>query len=181
MRSVGMIFLITGDIQSGKTSLCLDVIEAAREKGVRLGGVISPADFLAGEKMAIDLQDVRSGDRVRLAELLGDKESQISTKRWAFVPEAVEWGNQILKDAIPCDLLVIDELGPLEFDRGEGWINGFESIASGEYKAALVVIRPSLLEKALDRWEVDRVINLDEPAQQFPTGKEICESLFPAR
>lgn len=176
-----MIFVITGDIQSGKTSLCLDVIEAARESGVRLGGVISPADFLAGEKIAIDLQDVRSGERMRLAELSRDKESPISTQRWAFLPEAIEWGNQILKDAVPCDLLVIDELGPLEFDRGEGWVNGFESVASGEYQAALVVVRPSLLDKALGRWEVDRVINLDQPAQLYPTGKEIYQSLFPAR
>ncbi len=117
---------------------------------------------------------------MRLAELLRDQGSLISTQRWAFLLEAVEMGNQILMDAVPCDLLVIDELGPLEFDRGEGWVKGFESVSSGEYKAAIVVIRPSLLDKALMRWEVDRVINLDEPDQPFPTGKEIYRSLFPA-
>jgi nucleoside-triphosphatase THEP1 len=27
----------------------------------------------------------------------------------------------MLKSATPCDLLVVDELGPLEFERREGW------------------------------------------------------------
>ena len=35
--------------------------------------------------------------------------------------EVLAWGTRILQQATPCDLLVVDELGPLKFERGEGW------------------------------------------------------------
>ena len=178
MRPVSKIYLLTGGTQSGKTSLCLDLIEIARQKGIQLGGVVSPGVFLGGKKVGIDLLDLRSGECRRLAESRGESEPELATQRWAFFPETVDWGNQILDKALPCELLVIDELGPLEFHRGEGWVNGFEVLASGDFKAAVLVIRPSLLDEALKRWEVDRIIGLDDPDQPTPTGEEIFQSLI---
>ena len=164
---MGEIYLLTGGIQSGKTSLCLELIELARQGGERLGGVISPAVFAEGRKIAIDLLDLKSGKRVRLADELDQGETEISTQRWAFKPDAVAWGNQILRETVPCDLLVIDELGPLEFNREEGWIKAFDVLESGDYRSALVVIRPTLLDDALERWDVERIINVDDPDDAY--------------
>ena len=177
---MGKIYLLTGEIQSGKTNLCLDIIKIAGEEGIRLGGVISPGVFLKRQKTGIDVLDIRSGERRRLADNLGEGSPDLTTRRWAFRLDAVSWGNQILKNAIPCDLLVIDELGPLEFNRGEGWVNGFETVASGDYAAALLVIRPSLLDEARQRWDVDKIINLDDRDQPQPSGEVIFRSLTQA-
>ena len=181
MISVAKIYLLTGENQTGKTNLCLDVIKLAKQMGIQLGGVISPGVFQQGEKTAIDLLDIRSGERLRLADGIAAGKTKISTQRWAFKTYAVNRGNQILQNAIPCDLLVIDELGPLEFWRGEGWVNGFKVVASGSYKAALLVIRPSLVDEAFKRWDIDRIINLDEPGNLHPSAEEIIQSLFPNR
>ena len=178
MRSVGRIHLLTGEIQSGKTSLCLEVIEIARKAGIRLGGVISPGVFVSGEKTAIDLLDTRSGECRRLADGPGGRSSAISTKRWAFLPDTITWGNQVLKKAVPCELLMIDELGPLEFHRGEGLVTGFKTVGSGDYRAALLVIRPSLLDEALSRWNATKIINLDDLDEPLRSGKELYESLL---
>jgi hypothetical protein len=67
----------------------------------------------------------------------------------------------MLKGAIPCDLLIVDELGPLEFDKGQGWLEGFRAVDSGRYRAALLTIRPSLLDRALQRWGKAEVIDLE--------------------
>jgi nucleoside-triphosphatase THEP1 len=174
---MGEIYLLSGEIQSGKTSLCLEVIEHARREEYRLGGVVSPAVFNDGEKIAIDLLDIRSEEQRRLADLLGERDSPIATQRWAFKPGTVDWGNQILKDAVPCDLLVIDELGPLEFFREEGWVQGFETIASGSFQSALLVIRPSLLEQAFERWDVERVIRIDDPDEGLRSGEKLYHHL----
>lgn len=181
MRSVGKITLLTGEIQSGKTSLCLEVAAAAREAGVELGGVVSPGVFHEGEKIAIDVLDIRGGECRRLAEGSGGRSTAVSTQRWAFQPEAVAWGNRILERAVPCDLLVIDELGPLEFHRGEGWTNGFKTVASGDYTAALLVIRLSLLDAALNRWGIERIINLDDPDEPLRSGRDLLQSLIKHR
>jgi hypothetical protein len=69
--------------------------------------------------------------------------------------------------------LIIDELGPLEFERSEGWVEGFSALQSKEYKKALVVIRPSLVNAAKDRWEISHLINLDLTDQEILSGEDI--------
>jgi nucleoside-triphosphatase THEP1 len=175
---MGGIFIITGEIQSGKTSLCLEIAEIARDKGVQLGGLLSPGVFLEGVKVAIDALDLKTGKLVRLADSVDQGAGPLTTKRYAFYPKAVAWGNQVLEDAVPCELLLVDELGPLEFNRGQGWVKGFKAVASGDYRAALLVIRPSLLEEALSRWEVDRIYDLDDPNHSRLSGEAILRSLI---
>ena len=48
------------------------------------------------------------------------------------------------------DYLFVDELGPLELERGEGLTNAVELLKSGESKKAFVVVRPHLVCKAKD-------------------------------
>jgi hypothetical protein len=85
------------------------------------------------------------------------------TIRWAFDGEALAWGNQVLGNIHPCDLLVIDELGPLEFERGEGWMHGFTAVDDGDYTLAVVVIRPDLVDKALEKWPCANILEIDKP------------------
>ena len=64
-----------------------------------------------------------------------------------------------------CDLLVVDELGPLELVRGEGWQAALEALAQGGYCLALVVVRPELLDVLPAAWHIQRVVDLDcQPA-----------------
>ncbi len=163
--SYGKIIVLTGEIHSGKTSLCNDLFIKAKEAGVQLAGLISPAVFSEGEKTGIDVINLKNGERRRLAVLRDEEQTGLETKRWSFINETLQWGDQVLENSIPCDLLVVDELGPLEFERGEGWVSGLKAVDSGEYQAALVVIRQSLLDKASTRWNrnISRVIDLSDP------------------
>jgi nucleoside-triphosphatase THEP1 len=170
MKIMAEIVLLTGEIQSGKTNLCLDLHRKAQEAGLQVGGVISPAIFEKGEKVAIDILDLKSGNQKRLAELNAGQKSEIQTQRWSFFQDIVEWGNDKLREAVPCDLLVIDELGPLEFQREEGWVNGFHAVESGAYRVALLVIRPSLIDDAVSRWPSSRTVDLNTERFSSLTG-----------
>ena len=169
---------MTGEIQSGKTSLCLEIVEHARLRGYRLEGLISPGVFQDGQKIAIDLEDIKTGERRRLAERIEERPTELQTRRWAFIPEIAAWGNQVLERVQPCDLLLIDELGPLEFHRDQGWTAGFKAVARGDYQAALLVIRPSLLEDALNRWDDASVIDLDLPSKSFRSAETLLPYLL---
>ena len=155
------LLLLTGARESGKTSLLVKVLEKCREGGINAAGVISPAVFNNGIKTGIDLLDVRSGERRRLAELRKADSSGIMTTRWVFDTHTLDWGNQILRSAIPCDLLLIDELGPIELEKGIGLQIGITAINSGDYKAAVVVVRPELIQKALQLWPGSEVFNIE--------------------
>jgi nucleoside-triphosphatase THEP1 len=176
--SLGKIIILTGEIGSGKSNLCLDVALKAKEGGIQLAGVLSPAVFKEGEKIGIDLINLKNWDRRNLAIRRDQKKSALETGNWSFFLESVQWGNQILKDAIPCDLLIVDELGPLEFNRGEGWTSGLAAVDSGNFIAALVVIRPSLLAIAEQRWKASRIVDVSDPQTTSLSEVDLLEELL---
>ena len=56
---------------------------------------------------------------------------------------------QDLKDE---DVIIIDELGPLELEEGYGYQQALHLLDEGRYRKAVVVVRPSLLPLARVRW-----------------------------
>ena len=175
--SSGKIIILTGDIQSGKTSLCQELAQKAKEEGIQLAGLLSPGVFHEGKKSGIDVINLNNWEQRHLAVLKEKDQTGLETQRWSFYPEIVQWGNQALENAVPCDLLIVDELGPLEFNRGEGWISGLATVDSGSFQSALVVIRPSLLKMAGQRWKIFQVIDLNDPRNKTLSGEDLFSRL----
>ena len=63
---------------------------------------------------------------------------------------------------VPPRLLVVDELGPLEFVRGVGLMAGLAAVDEGRYAAAFVVVRPALVDEALRRWPDATVLDVED-------------------
>ena len=146
------ILLISGWRGVGKTLLCQRLVTAARAAGWDVAGLLSPARVVAGEKTGIEVEDLRSGQQYLLASRLAEELQGTRLGPWTFNDEKFAWGNQVLRSAVPCDILVIDELGPLEFDFGQGWVEGFRVFDSQLYHLAIVVVRPEYVDRFLGRW-----------------------------
>lgn len=159
--------ILTGLPASGKSTLCQAVVQRATEAEIDLDGVLSLPVFEEGVKIGIDLLDLGTRMRHRLANLrqIDEETTSLTTQRWAFDPQVMEIGGQILVSSTPCELLVADELGPLEFERGEGWLGGLAAVDSGDYQSALVVVRPRLLDVALKRWPDAKTLEIQSPDQ----------------
>ena len=173
----GKILILTGEIEAGKTTLCTQVADLAQEQGVDLAGVISPPVFRDEQKVAIDIIDLRSGERRRLAECTGGENRGPRTRRWHFYQETVSWGNQVLRSAVPCQLLIVDELGPLELERGEGWMDALEVLDRGEYQQSLVVIRAHLVEAVRSRWPGCEIFHFSSRMRGRDTAQELYSRL----
>ena len=187
------LLLITGSFEHGKTTLCKEVARLARREGWRVRGILSPAVFEEERKIAIDLVNISNGERRRLAHLAKSTDGGLRTIRWIFQEDVVAWGDAILGDfpgeeSSPAgtasstdEMLIVDELGPLELLRGEGWQNGITSVDAGGYNLALVVIRPNLLNLALNKWpqaEVVEVLTLEQIPQ---LAENILRSAYGSR
>jgi len=146
------LILLTGLSGIGKTTWCSQLVDLARERGLSVSGVLSPSDFKEGRKVGINIVDLQSGETRQLASLRKGDSGKIGTPRWSFNPEVTAWANHALEGSEPSDLLVMDEIGPLELLQGEGITAGLRRLDAGDYKVACVVIRTSLLPNALQRW-----------------------------
>lgn len=142
--------MLTGEREVGKTHLCQRVVEEAKERGFTCAGVISLAVFESEHKVGITLVDVGTGEERPLASA-DDLGGDVRWGRYSFVPASLAWGAEILTGATPCDLLVIDELGPLELELGRGLVKAVDVLVRGGFSLAIAVVRPALLGKLRER------------------------------
>ncbi len=177
----GKLLLLSGPSRSGKTSLCLQVIQSAQRIDLQLGGVVSPGLFAEVHKKAIMVQAVRSGETRLLATPMSTAQLQddasLRTPAWSFDPAAIAWGNEILTHSLPADLFIIDELGPLEWLQNSGWTAAFNEIDSRHYHLCLLVTRPELVEMALSRWPDASILSITSP-QDSPRLHDLILSLL---
>lgn len=145
-------YLLTAPSGAGKTTFCAELARQARLRGLDVAGILCPPIFENGLKTGILAQDLRSGETRPLAVLAAQSltpNDQLPLGQWLFSTESLAWGNAVLQTALPCDLLIVDELGPLEFFRGQGWQAALQILPRGEYRAAVIVVRPDLAQNAL--------------------------------
>lgn len=135
------IIILTGDRGIGKSTICRGVVALAQSAGWSCGGIIT---LSRGD--ARDVLDVASGD-VRCLTQSADTAQAVDQGRFRFDPRVLRWAGKKLAQATPCDLLVVDEIGPLELERGEGWANALDVLAGGDFGLALVVVRPELVAR----------------------------------
>jgi nucleoside-triphosphatase THEP1 len=149
----GHVIIVSGPRGAGKTTVIKNRLEQLRVDQLDVAGILSLPVEVNGEKVAIDGLDLRSGDIQQLAIRNSGGSGQLTTRQWQFDPDAMQWADKILAVSTPCDVLVVDEFGVLEFERGRGWMAGLKTVDDGHYRAAIVVIRPELQVKAQERWE----------------------------
>jgi len=155
------LWLLTGQRSVGKTTFCGALASHARLVGWSVGGLLTPAIFTGADKTGILVESLVTGETRPLASLDQIAAFDLQVGKWYFDRSVIEWGNQVIQNSVPCDLLIIDEFGPMEFLRHKGWWDSVDIFDSHEYLAALVVVRPELQEIACEMLNVSEVISLD--------------------
>lgn len=143
-----------GPRKIGKTSLLVRVAAHFKALGHEVQGVLSPAIFENGEKTGIRLQSLATGEERMLATRRQSEDPLDATPGYDFNAENLLWGDSILQASVPTEVLIVDELGPLEIKFGKGWQQGVAAVTSGAYDLCIVVLREELHSMVADRWQV---------------------------
>lgn len=143
---VRSLMLLSGMSGEGKTRFLLHWIEEQRQAGRKVGGVVSPGEWVDGIKTGICVQDAATGKSVPLAIWQADG--------WRFFDEGICFGADAIARAANAEVLVIDEIGPMELLAGKGWVHALDVLTSGEYQDAVVVVREKLVTEFKDRMQL---------------------------
>lgn len=113
------ILLLTGSPGIGKTTALLKVVDALRDKGYTVGGMISREVRERGTRIGFEILDLKGEIKGWLAHINQKVGPQIGKYR-VNLEDLKEIGvKAILKAEKECDVVVIDEIGPMELFSNE--------------------------------------------------------------
>jgi len=169
-----MLFVLTGNIQIGKSRWLNRLVERLEDAGVECFGVVTPGIWEAftenGEKcyrklginaVLLPQKDTEVlGMKVEPAEspesLASRTQSASADLAWSISDAAIERVNKhFASSQAAAGLLVIDEVGRMELNHNQGFTEALSLLdagPSGRYEHALIVVRSGLLEKAIERF-----------------------------
>lgn len=140
------LIILTGSRGIGKSTVCRQVVEIARDQGLVCGGIITSK----APGSDIIIEDTKTGAREILASEQGRYDGPRAGK-YFFNPLGLQFGITAINQGVSTDILIVDELGHLEV-RGEGFAEAFEILAGDKVNRAIVVIREELLGVLLPRF-----------------------------
>ncbi|PIV63066.1 MAG: hypothetical protein COS14_01230 [Bacteroidetes bacterium CG02_land_8_20_14_3_00_31_25] len=161
---VQKIFIITGKIDSGKTTFIKNLIENLKEKKIKVGGIYSQKIFENNVRIGYDLFDINTNkSEIFLRKNINGNYNKIGI--FSIFPKALELRIESLKPENNTEnkIVIIDEIGNLEFSD-KAWAKSLEELIKFPQNHILIVVREALTEKVIEKWNLQNytVFNLHE-------------------
>lgn len=139
--------IYTGPVDSGKTGTVKRAVKDALSRGFTVGGVISEALMAGGRKTGYTAVDIMTGNRILLVSRKG-LDPDLRTGAFHFSRSGFEQVSKGLLTSLERDILVIDEVGPLELE-GAGYAPVLHTLADSYTGMLYLVVRNHLLKDVI--------------------------------
>lgn len=143
-----MIFILTGPVHSGKTTLLKKVVWELKGQKYRIEGFLSEAVLKKEETVGYDLFDLKEEKSIPFIRKIGEKEWQ-KIGSYFFIPQGLAEAEKIILRGKEADILVVDEVGPLELS-GKGFWPALKQVVFQPLTSFLFVMRINVLEGFLE-------------------------------
>ena len=160
-----MVIFVTGKRHCGKTAFIKKLAETLKKSGVAAAGILSPAEFVKGEKTRYYAQSVRTGEKKHLLDV-SPRGPVIDKKGFAFA-------NRVLARAQKAKTVIIDEFGPIELSE-RGFFNQARKLCRQRSKTVIITVRPGLIAASAQKLEITgyKIIDLD---LKIPVSKHLVK------
>lgn len=142
-----MIYILTGPIHSGKTDFLKRVTRDLRERERKVAGFLSVSIWDGDVCTGYDLHDLSTDESYPFIRRSGDHTWQ-RIGGYFFIPETMDRAKNILQKTRDADLIVVDEVGPLELS-GKGLWPALKNVIDRSSLDHLLVVRENILENFL--------------------------------
>jgi nucleoside-triphosphatase THEP1 len=139
-----MILVLTGPVHGGKTTFLERSLVRWASRGLALSGFLSVAATGASGATGYDLLEIKTGRRHPYLRREGEPDAE-RIGPFFFVSSTLERARSIIRESDPGELLIVDEVGPLELLGGGLWPALRETLSRPGLRCILV-IRQEILE-----------------------------------
>jgi nucleoside-triphosphatase THEP1 len=138
-----MILVLTGPVHSGKTTFLRRLLPELRGLGVCVCGYLSPAVGADWDVLGYDLFDIRAGGALPFLRTAGEAGWQ-RVGPYFLLPGGLKAAQASILSREPGELLIVDEVGPLELSGRGVWPALSRAIDRPSFAGLLVVRKPLL-------------------------------------
>ena len=147
------ILIITGKVNSGKSSKLEKIIRQLNSAGKNIKGFITKGIFTDSCKIGYNLIDISTGAEYRLASISPKDNFTLKQGRFYFNEAVFEKINEKIIQNFNGDVIVFDEIGHLEMKK-KGFYRSLR-VCLKDFKGKLIiVVRSSLLENILSEIQI---------------------------
>jgi len=201
----GRLSILTGPLGSGKSTLLASLLSLLEKEfpGISAGGILCRALFQDQAKVGYELEQRPGGRRCLFAlrhapaghpqseprqgappELFQEKllecipdSDRLPLGQWIISRKALRQGEEAIRRAVQggCNLVVVDEFGPLEL-QGGGFRPAVDGLAESG-KAGILVVREGLLEQVRQLYEA--FISAIVPVAKVEVSPVVRTSVLP--
>lgn len=139
-----MIYILTGPVHAGKTTLLQNVTTQLKRKNISVGGFLSLYTEEKDQFIGYDLFDLHQETRTPFIRKVGEKFWQ-RIGSFFFIPESLDRAQSIIRRSTSADICVVDEVGPLELE-GKGLWPALEEVMFLSSSHCVLVVRETILE-----------------------------------
>lgn len=164
---------ITGSPGVGKSTVCRNVL---KQLTCTCGGMTSADIREKGERVGFEIMDIATGKQGILAHKQGI--GQRVGKYHVNLSDLKSIGAAAIKNAMSTELIVIDEIAPMEFKSPE-FIRAVEA-ALGSDKSMLVVLHQKSNHPVAERIRREFVVYTVTPENRERVVSEIAEKIIKA-
>lgn len=142
------ILVVTGEPRIGKTTAVMRVAQILKEKGLKVGGIVSREITSSNIRTGFEFIDLSTNKKAVLASTSG-KGPRIG--KYFVDMEGCRFAVNVLIVAIKdSDVIICDELGPMEFKSKE-FVDCVKSILNLD-KPVIVVVHRTLRHPVIDQF-----------------------------
>jgi nucleoside-triphosphatase THEP1 len=160
--SLPPVTIIIGDREEGKTSFLRKYVNDLISDGKRVSGFLAVGIHGPdGQRIGFNIKNVETGEEIGFCMNDGEPGWE-KIGRFRINPDGLAKGYEWMsaENIQNSDILVVDELGPLEM-AGKGWSDLIGHILHENPKPMIWTVRRNLAEKIAVKWNIGRVSFVD--------------------
>jgi nucleoside-triphosphatase THEP1 len=155
------IYIVTGKIGAGKTSLIQQIISKLQSENIKIAGLITTRIIENKTTTGYDTLNVATNKKAKFLRTFGDINQQRIGKYFIYA-EGLKLGEN-LSTVNDANLIVIDEIGKLELEE-KGWHDVLSKIISNPTGHLLLSVREEVLNEVLEKFRIspEIIFNVQE-------------------